>query len=119
MFWKYVLIGLILGIITSVISVSFSNYKLRRQQRFQKKLEKNMVELDEYRKELTNLVSRSIEILESIIADYRKLYKDIDNNANNLLLDKHVKENFFLHRLTESESDNDQIPTEIRLRDNP
>ncbi|WP_410013369.1 Z-ring associated protein ZapG [Sodalis sp. C49] len=119
MTWEYALIGLVVGIIIGAVAMRFGNRKLRQQQTLQHELEKSKAELEEYREELTGHFARSAELLDNMADDYRQLYQHMAKGSNSLLPNQTGEDNPFRYRLTEAESDNDQIPAGMQPRDYP
>lgn len=117
MTWKYVLIGLVVGIIIGAVAMRFGNSKLRQQKALQSELEKSKIELETYRQELVSHFAHSAELLESMAKDYRQLYHYMIKSPNNLPPDLLIQDNRFRYRLTEAEADNDQVPVGMLPRD--
>lgn len=116
MTWEYALIGLVVGIIIGAISMRFSKSKLQ-QESLQYELKQSKAELDEQRKKLSNHFARSAELLDNMADDYRQLYQHMLKSSNNLLPNQRVKENPFRYRLSEAETDNEQIPAKTQPQD--
>lgn len=117
MTWEYALIGLVVGIIIGAVTIRFGNRKLRQQQILQHQLERNKIELDNYRQELTNHFVRSAELLDNIANDYRQLYQHISKGSISLLPSQYGEDNPFLHYITNVKADNNPSPAEIQPRD--
>lgn len=116
MTWEYALIGLVVGIVIGAISMRFSKSKLQ-QESLQYELKQSKAELDEQRKKLSNHFARSAELLDNMADDYRQLYQHMLKSSNNLLPNQRVKENPFRYRLSEAETDNEQIPAKTQPQD--
>jgi len=131
MTWEYALIGFVIGVIIGAVAMRFGNRKLRQQQVLQHELEKSKADLEQYRQELVghfarsaelldNMAdhfARSAELLDNMADDYRKLYQHMAKSSNDLLSEGQSRENPFNYRLTEAESDNDQVPVKMPPRD--
>ncbi|MFP1723766.1 Z-ring associated protein ZapG [Lonsdalea quercina] len=117
MTWEYALIGLVIGVIIGAVAMRFGNRKLRQQQVLQHELEKSKADLEQYRQELVSHFARSAELLDNMADDYRKLYQHMAKSSNELLPEEQSRENPFNYRLTEAESDNDQVPVKMPPRD--
>ena len=117
MTWEYALIGFVIGVIIGAVAMRFGNRKLRQQQVLQHELEKSKADLEQYRQELVSHFARSAELLDNMADDYRKLYQHMAKSSNDLLSEGQSRENPFNYRLTEAESDNDQVPVKMPPRD--
>ncbi|MFP1740151.1 Z-ring associated protein ZapG [Lonsdalea quercina] len=117
MTWEYALIGFVIGVIIGAVAMRFGNRKLRQQQVLQHELEKSKADLEQYRQELVGHFARSAELLDNMADDYRKLYQHMAKSSNDLLSEGQSRENPFNYRLTEAESDNDQVPVKMPPRD--
>ncbi|MFP1909492.1 Z-ring associated protein ZapG [Lonsdalea quercina] len=117
MTWEYALIGFVIGVIIGAVAMRFGNRKLRQQQVLQHELEKSKADLEQYRQELLGHFARSAELLDNMADDYRKLYQHMAKSSNDLLSEGQSRENPFNYRLTEAESDNDQVPVKMPPRD--
>ncbi|OSN09247.1 cytochrome D ubiquinol oxidase subunit III [Lonsdalea britannica] len=117
MTWEYALIGFVIGVIIGAVAMRYGNRKLRQQQVLQHELEKSKADLEQYRQELVSHFARSAELLDNMADDYRKLYQHMAKSSNDLLPEGPSRENPFNYRLTEAESDNDQVPVKMPPRD--
>lgn len=113
-------IYILIVIISTIFSISvmyFIIHKMNKQQTIQHKLEKHKIELDEYQKQLTHHFAYTIKLLENITNSYRNLYQDMTKNHNDTVSKQNAKENLSYYISSETESDNDQIPLEIKQQD--
>lgn len=113
MTWEYGLIGLVIGLIVGAVAMRFGNRKLREQKALQYELEKNKIELEDYRKELVSHFADSAQLLDNMADDYRKLYQHMANSSNSLLPEIHAKNNPFNNRLNVSKKTEESSDIEM------
>lgn len=117
MTWEYGLIGFVLGVVVGALGMRFGNAKLREQKVLQTELEKNKVDLEQYRQELVDYFARSAELLDNMAQDYRKLYQHIAKNSNHLLPDLPLKNYSSPSPCTEFDPGHDKEKVKIPPRD--
>ncbi|UAJ65240.1 ZapG family protein [Candidatus Schneideria nysicola] len=114
--WQYglIIISLIIGIIIGIVIMRIKNRKSHKQEILQYELEKSKVKLDFYQKELSNYFSSTKELLDNMAEIHNQFYHHILESSNKFLLNQKSNKSNWKYRLTEAESDNDQIPIEIK-----
>ncbi|WP_457913667.1 ZapG family protein [Candidatus Gillettellia adelgis] len=113
MTWEYTLIGLVVGIIMSTIVMRFRYRKLRHQHVLQRDLDNKKTELGKYHKELLDHFAYSVEFLDSIAQDYRKLYQHMEKRSNGWPIDFPNQKHSSCYQLRETESDKNKLSVEI------
>ncbi|MGP1958363.1 MAG: Z-ring associated protein ZapG [Arsenophonus sp.] len=117
MSWEYVLIGLIIGFITGVLTIRLGNRKLCSQKMLRVELEKKNNELEEYRKELINHFAYGSELLDKMAQNYRQLYEHMAKSSRELMPDAILENNPFNYYLNKSELNNDKAISNLPAKD--
>lgn len=112
--WEYIFISFFVGIFMGIILMYYKNRNLLNNQKIMyKELENNKKKLNEYQQELNQHFTYSIDLLNNMADNYRRLYHNIKKSANFFLPNIHIPENSYTLHSNTNNANNEKLSIEV------